>query len=133
MNIQIYTHQTKMNKQCKEAQKEYEKRLSKYCKLEVIPCKDENQLTKRLKEGTHTIKITTSKKSMDSVVFSQHLETLGVYGTSTIAFIIGFPTFTTTEELSISQMEFSQELLFITLLEQVYRSYRILKNEPYHK
>lgn len=133
MNIQIYTHQTKMNKHYKDAQKEYEKRLSKYCKLEVIPCKDEAQLAKKCKEGTYTLKITTSMKSMDSVLFSQHLETLGIYGTSTVAFIIGFPSFPTIEEHSISQLEFSQELLLITLLEQVYRSYRILKNEPYHK
>lgn len=132
MNYQIYLNKNKVSKPYLEAIKEYEKRLSKYCKVEIIYCKDQSQLSKKLKPNTYTIQLITSKESIDSVTFSNTLDEYGIYGTSDISFLIGFDV-STDDTLAISQMNFSDELLLITLLEQIYRAYRILKNEPYHK
>ena len=79
-------------------------------------------------------------KMLDSVELSQKIDRLGVSGTSHIAFVIGgslglAPAVMKRANyaLSFSRMTFPHQLMRVVLLEQLYRSYRILKNEPYHK
>ncbi len=132
MNYKIYYPNTKLAKAYKSALDEYLKRLSRYCKISTHPIKNEQELIKKLNTNTYTIKINTTSESLDSVSFANKLDQLGTYGTSEIAFIIDLD-YEANEELTLSYYPFNNELILITLLEQIYRAYRILNNEPYHK
>ena len=142
-----------------DAIKEYSKRLSRYCKLEIVELADEKtpdgaseaeemairekegeRILKALKDDAYVIALAIEGKTLDSVELSQKIERLGVSGTSHIAFVIGgslglAPAVMKRADytLSFSRMTFPHQLMRVVLLEQLYRSYRILKNEPYHK
>jgi 23S rRNA (pseudouridine1915-N3)-methyltransferase len=79
-------------------------------------------------------------KMLDSVSLSRQLEIWGVQGKSHIVFVIGGSLGLSPEvlsrgdfSLSFSKMTFPHQLMRMILLEQIYRSYRIMHNEPYHK
>lgn len=142
-----------------DAIKEYSKRLSRYCKLEIVELADEKtpdgaseaeeaairekegeRILKALKDDAYVIALAIEGKMLDSVELSQKIERLGVSGTSHIAFVIGgslglAPAVMKRADyaLSFSRMTFPHQLMRVILLEQLYRSYRIMKNEPYHK
>ena len=142
-----------------DAIKEYSKRLSRYCKLEIVELADEKtpdgaseaeevairekegeRILKALKDDAYVIALAIEGKMLDSVELSQKIDRLGVSGTSHIAFVIGGPLGLAPAvmkranyALSFSRMTFPHQLMRVVLLEQLYRSYRILKNEPYHK
>ena len=142
-----------------DAIKEYSKRLSRYCKLEIVELADEKtpdgaseaeevairekegeRILKALKDDAYVIALAIEGKMLDSVELSQKIERLGVSGTSHIAFVIGgslglAPAVMKRADyaLSFSRMTFPHQLMRVVLLEQLYRSYRIMKNEPYHK
>ncbi len=139
--------------------KEYEKRLSRYCKLDIIEVADEKtpdgaseteeakikekegeRLKKYLPEDAYVIVLAINGKQLDSVELSQKIDTLGINGTSHIVFVIGGSLGLDVSIikradylLSFSKMTFPHQLMRVVLLEQIYRSYRIIKGEPYHK
>ena len=142
-----------------DAIKEYSKCLGRYCKLEIVELADEKtpdgaseaeevairekegeRILKALKDDAYVIALAIEGKMLDSVELSQKIERLGVSGTSHIAFVIGgslglAPAVMKRADyaLSFSRMTFPHQLMRVVLLEQLYRSYRIMKNEPYHK
>lgn len=143
----------------REAAAEYEKRLSRYCKLEVIQVEDEKtpdkagetqengikkkeaeRILKHIKEDAYVIALEIQGKMYDSVGFAGKLEQLAVQGISHIQFIIG-GSLGLHEEIcaradaavSFSKMTFPHQLMRVILLEQIYRAYRIVNGEPYHK
>lgn len=159
MKITVITVGKMKEKFMKDALGEYSKRLSKYCKLEIIEVADEktqenasevvcNQI--RQKEGERILKyvrddafvitLEIKGKQLTSEELASKIETLGVQGTSHIIFIIGGSIGLSEEvmkksnfALSFSKMTFPHQLMRVILLEQVYRSYRIISGEPYHK
>ena len=138
---------------------EYSKRLSRYCKLEIVEVADEKtpdkaseaeevminnkegeRLKKYISDNAYVITLAINGKMLDSVELSQKIEALGISGKSHIIFIIGGSLGLCNEileradySLSFSKMTFPHQLMRVILLEQIYRSYRILSNEPYHK
>lgn len=138
---------------------EYAKRLSRYCKLEIIEVADEKtpdnasevvelqikqkegeRLSKYLKDGAYVIALAIEGKQKDSVAFGRQIEKLGIDGKSHIIFVIGGslgldPEIIkrADELLSFSKMTFPHQLMRMILLEQIYRGYRIVNGEPYHK
>jgi 23S rRNA (pseudouridine1915-N3)-methyltransferase len=138
---------------------EYSKRLSRYCKLEIIEVNDEKtpdqasaaeeaqikrlegeRILKNVKDGAYVIVLNIQGKMVDSVELAEHIEKLGVDGTSHIIFIIGGSLGLSQEiiargnlQLSFSKMTFPHQLMRVILMEQIYRAYRINTNEPYHK
>jgi len=138
---------------------EYEKRLSRYCKLEIIEVADEKtpdnaseveenkikekeaeRMQKYLKDGAFICALAIDGKQPDSVELSEKIEQLGTGGTSHIIFMIGGSLGMADEllkkadmKLSFSRMTFPHQLMRVILLEQVYRAYRIMNHEPYHK
>ena len=143
-------------KYLKDAITEYSKRLSRYCKLEIIEVADEktpDQASEavedaiRAKEGErhirddmYVITLEIGGKMLTSEEFAEKIETLGVQGKSSIAFVIGGSIGLGKEvlnrsdfALSFSKMTFPHQLMRVVLLEQVYRGYRIVNGEPYHK
>ena len=141
------------------AVEEYAKRLSRYCRLEIVELADEktkenaseheNELVKAkegerilaaIRDDMYVAALAIDGKMLDSVEFSQKIEQLGVTGISNIAFIIGGSLGLDKRvldradyKLSFSKMTFPHQLMRVILLEQIYRGYRIMKGEPYHK
>jgi 23S rRNA (pseudouridine1915-N3)-methyltransferase len=138
---------------------EYTKRLSRYCKLNIIEVPDEKapenlsekemeqvknaegeSILKHVKEGMYIIALDIQGKMLSSEELADKMEKLGLQGNSSIAFIIGGSLGLSDEvrkradfRLSFSPMTFPHQLMRVILLEQVYRGFRIMKNEPYHK
>lgn len=138
---------------------EYTKRLSRYCKLEVIELADEKtpdraseaeeeqikekegeRILKVIKEGAYVIALAIDGKMLSSEELSEKVEQLGVQGISHIAFLIGGSLGLDKQVLkradfllSFSKMTFPHQLMRVILLEQIYRGYRIMNGEPYHK
>lgn len=143
----------------REAVSEYSKRLSKYCKFTIIEVDDENtpenpsvremqkilslegeRMKKYISPKTYLIALCIEGKQLDSVELSQKIEDLGIQGYSDITFVIGGSLGICDEikrmahyKLSFSKMTFPHQLMRVILSEQVYRAFRIMKNEPYHK
>lgn len=146
-------------KYLKDALAEYSKRLSRYCKLEIIEVADEKtpdqaseaaedlirakegeRILKHIRDDMYVITLEIEGKMLTSEEFADKIETLGVQGKSSIAFVIGGSIGLGKEvlkrsdfALSFSKMTFPHQLMRVVLLEQVYRGYRIMNGEPYHK
>ena len=143
MNIKIIANTTKLNTASDGAIKEYGKRLSRYCKFHFYPCKKEKDALKHLSSSTTIFIVTPSKETLSSEELAKKLETLGLTGKSELGFLIGFSekflTFLVEsyanpiEQLAISSLDLSPSLTSAVLSEQIYRGYRIMRKEPYHK
>ena len=138
---------------------EYAKRLSRYCKLEIVEVADEktpdrasqteidqiktkecDRLLKYVKDDAFKIVLAIQGSRMTSEKFSAYIEQLGVRGVSHIMFFIGGSLGLDERilkmadySLSFSDMTFPHQLMRVILLEQIYRGYRISFGEPYHK
>lgn len=159
MKITIVTVGKLKENYLKDAIAEYRKRLSKYCKLEIVEVADEKtpdnasetveemirdkeaeRILKHIKPDTYVITLEIEGKQLTSEQLADKIESLGVQGRSHITFIIGGSIGLGKEVLeksdyvlSFSKMTFPHQLMRVILLEQVYRSYRIISGEPYHK
>lgn len=143
----------------KDAIEEYSKRLSRYCRLdilevadektpdnaseameEIIKAKEGERLLKTLRADAFIIALAIDGEMLDSVELAECMEQLAVQGSSHIQFVIGGSLGLhktvlkrANRKLSFSKMTFPHQLMRVILLEQVYRSYRIINKEPYHK
>lgn len=159
MKITVITVGKIKEKYLKDAIAEYSKRLSKYCKLEIIEVSDEKtpdqasesvednirakegeRILKYIKDDAFVITLEIQGKLLTSEELADKINQLGIQGTSHITFIIGGSIGLGKEvlarsnyALSFSKMTFPHQLMRVILLEQVYRSYRIINGEPYHK
>lgn len=128
MNIKILTDEKIKNKDHLAAIKEYEKRLTRYCKLKRI-----EQYKPDILEKSYVIKIDDTAESLTSEDFASKINSLGVSGKSDIIFVYTNKDIEYDEVLGLSNMKLSTGMFSIVMLEQIYRGYRILRNEPYHK
>ena len=159
MKITLITVGKIKEKYLKDAIAEYSKRPSRYCKLEIVEVADEKtpdnasatvedairdkegeRILKYIKEDAYVITPEIAGKMLTSEEMAEKIEKLGVQGTSHIIFIIGGSIGLGREilkrsdyALSFSKMTFPHQLMRVILLEQIYRSYRIINHEPYHK
>ena len=159
MKITIITVGKIKEKYLKDAIAEYSKRLGKYCKLEIVEVADEKtpdnasevvedsirskeaeRILKYVKDDAYVVTLEINGKQLTSEELADKIEKLGVQGTSHITFIIGGSIGLGKEvlaksnyALSFSKMTFPHQLMRVILLEQIYRSYRIINGEPYHK
>ena len=143
----------------RDAIDEFSKRLSRYCKLEIVEVSDEKteeqaseneirlvkekegeRLLKNIKDDAYVITLCIDGKQLDSEELSEKMEKLGIQGVSHIFFVIGGSLGLSDHiikradfKLSFSKMTFPHQLMRVILLEQIYRSYRIMNHEPYHK
>ena len=135
----------------KDEQNEYAKRLSAFCKLDIVEIKEQNHLTNSSviveKESEEIMKklkgfvvlCDVKGKSFSSESFAKKIEGL-MLENSTITFVVG-GSYGVSEKLkemanlkiSFSEMTFPHNLFRIMLLEQVYRAFTILNGKTYHK
>lgn len=138
---------------------EYSKRLSRYCKLNIIELADEKtpdnasekeelmikqkegeKILAQIKEGAYVVALALDGKMISSEELAAFMAERGVRGESHLVFLIGGSLGLSDEvlkranyKLCFSKMTFPHQLFRVMLLEQVYRAYRINGNEPYHK
>ena len=143
----------------RDALEEYKKRLSRYCKLTEIEVPDEktpdnaseteerqikekegDRLLSKMSDTATVIALAIDGKSYTSEGFASTLEKLAVSGVSHIQFVIGGSLGLSDavlrradQRISFSAMTFPHQLMRVILSEQIYRAYRIQRNEPYHK
>ena len=159
MNISIITVGKLKEKYLKQGIEEYTKRLSAYAKVDIVELADEkapenlsetDMLIVKQKEGerilakispdTHVIALAIEGSMKTSEQLAANLDRLATYGKSKVAFIIGGSLGLSQdvmkradETLSFSKMTFPHQLMRLILVEQIYRAFRINRNEPYHK
>ncbi|MCO6163804.1 23S rRNA (pseudouridine(1915)-N(3))-methyltransferase RlmH [Flavobacterium sp. NRK F7] len=155
MNIKLLTIGKTDNKNLQALMDEYTKRLGFYIKfdLEIIPdiknVKNLSEAQQKEKEGElilskitatdHLILLDEKGKTFSSVGFSEFLQKKMNAGIKTLAFVIGGPYgFSDTVykqavgKVSLSEMTFSHQMVRLFIIEQIYRGFTILRNEPYH-
>ena len=133
---------------------DYKKRISKYAQIDLIELKDESnkmnenvvkelegeRILSSIKEGFYVVLLDLRGQMLDSVSLSKKIDEISTYYSSKIAFVIG-GSYGVSEAvkkranfmLSFSKMTFPHQLAKGMLLEQIYRSFKILNNETYHK
>lgn len=143
----------------REALAEYLKRLGRYCRPEIIEVADEpvpegassaqeelikekeaKRILKRLRDNSFVITLEIAGKKYDSEKFAEKLEDLALAGKSQLVFVIGGSLGLHASvskradlKLSFSDMTFPHQLMRVILAEQIYRAFRIINKEPYHK
>lgn len=143
----------------RDAVSEYAKRLSKYCDFRIVEVADEKtkehasareeelildkeaeRIEKMLRSDDYVIALAIKGKKQDSIQFSKRIETLMNTGKSRIVFVIGGSLglherilLRADEKISFSDMTFPHQLMRVILSEQIYRAFRIMNGEPYHK
>lgn len=159
MNIQIICIGKLKEKYWTEAIKEYSKRLSRFCTLEIVELKESllpnnaspadeekvkleegREILKAIKDGTYVITLEIKGKSLSSEELASKIDELGIIGRSNVAFVIGGSLGLSQEvskradfKLSFSKMTFPHQMMRVILLEQIYRSFKINRHEAYHK
>ena len=133
MNIKIYLIGDKIPKYFQSAIQEYEKRLSKYCKIKLIEVKNDEALIKALSSSSYKILVSKRGTNPSSTELADKISTLGNTGKSELEIIYGIEHLEVDEILAISKMDIDSSLLITILFEQIYRAYRILNNHAYHK
>lgn len=159
MNITIICVGKLKEKYLKDGIDEYLKRLSKYASVKIIEVDDERapenlspadeeiikrkeaeRIQKHIKAGSYVIALAIDGKMQSSEEFAAFIEKCGVDGNSDITFIIGGSIGLSDNilnvanyKMSFSKMTFPHQLMRLILLEQIYRGFRIIKGEPYHK
>ncbi|MDY3830105.1 MAG: 23S rRNA (pseudouridine(1915)-N(3))-methyltransferase RlmH [Erysipelotrichaceae bacterium] len=134
---------------------EYKKRIGAYSKIEIIEVSDEpndrlsdekvkeiegQRIIKQLKKDSYVILLSLKGKQMDSIKFSKEIEKINTYNSSHITFVIGGSVGVSEQVeqradllLKLSEMTFPHNIARLLILEQIYRAYKILNNETYHK
>ena len=159
MNIYVICVGKLKEKYWTEALSEYRKRLSKYCNLLIEELKEERlpdnaslaqeeavkeeegkRILGKLKAGTYVIALDVKGEALSSEGLAQFVKDLGIKGRSDVAFIIGGSLGLSQGvldrsdlRLSFSKMTFPHQMMRVILLEQLYRSFKINRNEVYHK
>jgi 23S rRNA (pseudouridine1915-N3)-methyltransferase len=158
MNIYIICIGKLKEKYWRDATSEYMKRLKKYCKPEIVELKevkpdgksptDEELAVKKEGESIlskispdmYVISLEIGGKRLSSEDLSNKISSLAVAGKSKLAFIIGGSLGLSDDvsqradfKLSFSDLTFTHQMMRVILLEQVYRSFKIINKEPYHK
>ncbi len=137
MNIKLYVLSGSQEKFYLSARQEYLKRLARYCKISVREYKTLDKLLKDLGNDERIYNISTKGNLMSSEELAQRISDMETGGISRISLIIA-------EEfekafggnfsnVGISKMDMSYELMSVVTLEQIYRAYKIINGETYHK
>ena len=159
MRITLITVGKIKEKYFTDAIAEYAKRLSRYIKLEMVEVADEKtpdgasealenqikdkegeRILAKIPDGSYVVALAIEGKMLDSEELADKMEKWNVSGISHVVFIIGGSLGLSSKvlsradfKLSFSKMTFPHQLMRVILLEQIYRSFRIRNNEPYHK
>ena len=159
MNITVIAIGKLKEKYWTDAVKEYSKRLGSYCTLNIVELKESplranpsaadeeavkvaegNDILSRIKPTDFVITLEIKGKGLSSEQLADKIEDLAINGRSSIVFVIGGSLGLSADvskrsdfKLSFSAMTFPHQMMRVILLEQVYRAFKIIRHEAYHK
>lgn len=159
MNITILAIGKLKEKYWRDAIAEYSKRLGRYCSLKITELKESplpanpspadeeavkraegEDILSKIKPSDYVITLEINGKGLSSTDLASKIEGLALDGKSDIIFVIGGSLGLSTEvskrsnfKLSFSSMTFPHQMMRVILLEQIYRSFKIIRHEAYHK
>ena len=159
MNINVICVGKLKEKYWTDAVAEYSKRLGRFCTLKITELKEDRladnaspadeekvkategtSILKAIDGDAYVIALDVRGKELSSEKLAEKVETLALDGKSNLAFIIGGSLGLSQEvlaradyRLSFSPMTFPHQMMRVILLEQIYRSFKIIRNETYHK
>jgi 23S rRNA (pseudouridine1915-N3)-methyltransferase len=159
MQISVISVGKLKEKYLKQGIDEYKKRLGAYCTLNLIEVPDEKApeklsdaemediknkegecILQKINQDTYVITLEIKGKQLTSEQLAKEMDQLAIHGKSKAAFVIGGSLGLSQDvmkrsnfALSFSKMTLPHQLIRLVLLEQVYRAFRINRNEPYHK
>ncbi len=159
MNISVICVGKLKERYWTDAVGEYSKRLKSYCNLEIVELKESRlpdkagpaeeqavkeaegeEILKKIRSGVYVVTLEVKGRMLSSEKLAEKVEKLAVDGVSNLVFVIG-GSFGLSEavsrradfKLSFSEMTFPHQMMRVILLEQLYRSFKIIRNETYHK
>lgn len=159
MNIDVIAVGKIKEKFIEDGIREYVKRLKPYCNINIIEVNDErapeglsekekeaimlkegSKIIDKMRKGSFIISLCIEGRQMDSVEFARYIEDVMTAGNSNITFVIGGSLGLHDDiksmsdlKLSFSKMTFPHQLMRLILVEQIYRAFKIMKGETYHK
>ena len=159
MNIKIIAIGKLKEKYWQDAVKEYSKRLGAYCSLQIVELKESllragasradeeavitaegEEILGKIRKSDYVITLEIKGRELSSTQLAEKINTLGIDGRSDIVFVIGGSLGLSGRvseradfKLSFSAMTFPHQMMRVILLEQIYRSFKINRNETYHK
>ena len=159
MNITILAVGKLKEKYWRDAIDEYSKRLGKYCRLQITEIRESllpanasradeaavkaaegADILAKIKPSDHVVTLEIKGKALSSEELAHRIDQLAVNGKSSVVFVIGGSLGLSEEvskradlKLSFSAMTFPHQMMRVILLEQIYRSFKIIRNEAYHK
>lgn len=159
MNISIICIGKLKEKYWKDALSEYRKRLKNYCNLNIVELRETRlpansgeadetfvkfsegqEILSHIDKSMQVITLEVKGKKLSSEAFAKKIDDFAIAGKSNVAFVIGGSLGLSEEvsaranfKLSFSDMTFPHQMMRVVLLEQIYRSFKINRNEPYHK
>ena len=159
MHIQIVAVGKLKEKYLVQGIAEYAKRLGAYAKLDIVEVPDEQapesmsaadeervkakegeRILAKIKDGAHVVVMAIDGQMWTSEQLSAHLADLGTYGKSHVAFVIGGSNGLSADvlrradtKISFGRITYPHQLIRLILVEQVYRAFKIMRGEPYHK
>jgi rRNA large subunit m3Psi methyltransferase RlmH len=159
MNIKIIAVGKLKEKYWRDAAEEYVKRLGAYCSTEIIEIRESrlqanpsaadeeavkaaegDDILRRIGREDYVITLEIKGKGLSSEQLAEKIDRLALEGKSNLAFVIGGSLGLSPEvssradfKLSFSAMTFPHQMMRVVLLEQIYRSFKIIRNETYHK
>lgn len=159
MNISIICVGKLKERYWSDAVAEYSKRLKSYCSLEIVELKESRlpdkagpseelavkeaegaEILKKIKDNMYVITLEVKGKMLSSEKLAAKIENMAIDGISNVAFVIGGSLGLSEAvsrradfKLSFSEMTFPHQMMRVVLLEQIYRSFKIIRNETYHK
>ncbi|WNF89807.1 23S rRNA (pseudouridine(1915)-N(3))-methyltransferase RlmH [Vagococcus fluvialis] len=159
MKIKIIAVGKLKEKYLKQGIAEYEKRLGKYCKFEIIEVPDEKapenlsdaemlqvkekegqKILSKISDADYVYALAIQGKEITSEGFAEHLDSLSTRGTSSFAFVIGGSLGLSDEvmkrsnvQISFGRLTYPHQLMRLILTEQIYRCFRIINGHAYHK
>lgn len=159
MNISVICVGKLKERYWTDAVGEYSKRLKSYCNLEIVELKESRlpdkagpaeeqavkeaegeEVLKKIRSGVYVVTLEVKGRMLSSEKLAEKVEKLAVDGVSNLVFVIGGSLGLSEAvsrradfKLSFSEMTFPHQMMRVILLEQLYRSFKIIRNETYHK
>ncbi len=135
MNINLVIISEKTPSFYNEARKEYEKRLGRFCKLKIVCAKNQEKAKKSLNRKSPVVVVCSTGQTISSEGLAEKISSAENSGVSSINIIVGEDYVSEPDDikLSVSQFSLSSDLVSVIVLEQIYRAYKIISGETYHK
>jgi 23S rRNA (pseudouridine1915-N3)-methyltransferase len=133
MNIQIILIKKQLKPFYQECIDEYKKRLGRFCKINIVFCKSLDDVKKTYCTSNYNIGIKEEMNSISSENLSEKISLYQMSSYKDICIFINIDELVFDESFGITSIAMDNELVAVIVFEQIYRAYKIIHKEAYHK